>query len=410
MSQLDMSQLDMSQPDMSQTKSAMPAATRKVRGLSLFVVLMLMIEFMDELVFSTREASLPLIRADLGLDYNQIGILLTVPIIIANLIEPVMFLIADIWKRKTIIIIGAVLFAVELMVTALAQDFWVMLIAFSILAPSSGMFVTLSQAALMDYDPERHENNMARWAFAGSLSTLIGPLVLSLSLVLGGGWRGVFLLYAVITLIPLILLIRREIPQVKTDESPETLRDGLRVSWQALKEPAVRKWLILLEFSNLMLDVLLSFLALYLVDVAGATETNAVLAVSVWVGVGLLGDFLLIPLLERVRGLTYLRISAVIVLFLFPVFLLVPDVTLKLVILAALGFFNSGWYAILQSSLYTTMQGRVGTALVIGNVSNMFGSFIPLIIGLVAERYGLNVAIWLLMAGPIALVIGLRKD
>ena len=34
------------------------------------------------------------------------------------------------------------------------------------------------------------------------------------------------------------------------------------------------------------------------------------MAVVVWIGTALVGDLLLIPLLERVRGLSYLRLSA----------------------------------------------------------------------------------------------------
>lgn len=59
------------------------------------------------------------------------------------------------------------------------------------------------------------------------------------------------------------------------------------------------------------MDVLRSFLALYFVDVVGASNTQASFAITVWLGFGLLGDFLLIPLLERVPGFVYLRFSPV---------------------------------------------------------------------------------------------------
>ena len=74
-----------------------------------------------------------------------------------------------------------------------------------------------------------------------------------------------------------------------------------------------------------MLDVLLGFLALYLVDVARLTPAQAALGIAVWSGLGLLGDFLLIPLLEKVRGLDYLRVSVLLELLLFPAFLLAPS-------------------------------------------------------------------------------------
>jgi FSR family fosmidomycin resistance protein-like MFS transporter len=121
--------------------------------------------------------------------------------------------------------------------------------------------------------------------------------------------------------------------------------------------------LTLLQFSDLMLDVLHGYLALYMVDVVGVEKAQAGLAVAAWTGVGLIGDFLIIPLLERVRGLSYLRISTAIELILFPAFLLVPGFTPKLVILSFIGLFNSGWYSILQGQLYSSLPGQSGTLL-----------------------------------------------
>jgi hypothetical protein len=122
------------------------------------------------------------------------------------------------------------------------------------------------------------------------------------------------------------------------------------------------RWLLLLEAGDLMLDVLAGFLALYFVDVVGASPAGAGAAVMVWTGVGLLGDFLLIPLLERVRGLRYLRASACTVLLVFPLFMLAQGWAWKLCLVGLLGFCNAGWYAILQARLYAALPGQSGTA------------------------------------------------
>ena len=47
---------------------------------------------------------------------------------------------------------------------------------------------------------------------------------------------------------------------------------GLRQGLHALRRGEVWRWLILLEASDLLLDVFLGFLALYMVDVAGASR------------------------------------------------------------------------------------------------------------------------------------------
>ena len=370
----------------------------------------LVIEFLDELVFSVANAAWPLIRTDLTLNYLQIGLILSLPGFLANFLEPFIGVLGDVWKRRVLILGGGIFFAIALGLTAASYSFIPLLLSFILINPSSGAFVSLSQATLMDFDLSRHEQNMARWTFVGSLGVFIGPLVLSGALALAFGWRAAFLLLAVLTIL-VLFAAWKYIPADRRHYSDipsfTVVREGFRNAFSALRRGDVLRWIVLIEFSDLMLDVLYGFLALYFVDVGGLSATQAALAVAVWTGVGLLGDFLLIPLLERVRGLDYLRISVVLELLLFPTFLLAQDVWIKLVLLGLMGFFNAGWYAILQGNLYKSMPGQSGTVIALGNVAGLFGKLLPFGIGLAAHAWGLQWAIWLLLAGPLVLLVGL---
>ncbi len=371
-----------------------------------------LIEFLDELIFGVSEAAWPFIQSDLGLNYTQIGILMTVPGIFSTIVEPFLGILGDVWKRRLLILGGGGCYVLGLILTGMSHSFTALLIAIMLTFPASGAFVSLAQASLMDRDPARHDHNMARWTLAGSLGVVLGPVLLVGVSALGFGWRGAFLALAFLAGVAL-LVAWRKIPAdaLHLPKFPSTtvLFSGFREAFRALKNPGVLRWLILLEFSDLMLDVLLGFLALYFHDVAGLSETGAASAVLVWLVCGLLGDLLLIPLLEKVDGLRYLRWSVLIELVLFPAFLLAPWIWLKLVLAGILGFFNSGWYAILQGRLYTSMPGKSGSVIAIGNVTGIIGGLLPLGIGLAADAFGLKTAIWLLLAGPIALLIGLPR-
>lgn len=376
--------------------------------MALFIFLL--IEFLDELVFSVSNAAWPLIRTDLTLNYLQIGLILSLPGFLANFMEPFIGVLGDVWKRRVLILGGGVFFAIALTFTAVSRSFIPLLLSYIVINPSSGAFVSLSQATLMDSNPSRQEQNMARWTFAGSLGVFIGPLLLSAALALAFDWRAAFWALAALT-IPVLLVARKHIPpdgnHLSYIPSIAVVREGFSNAFSALKRGDVLRWITLIEFSDLMLDVLYGFLALYFVDVAGLPATQAALAVALWTGVGLLGDFLLIPLLERVRGLSYLRVSVLVELLLFPAFLLIPNIWVKLTLLGLIGFFNAGWYAILQGNLYKSMPRKSGTVIALGNVAGLVGKLLPFGIGLVAQLFGLGVAMWLLLAGPLALLIGL---
>lgn len=340
--------------------------------------------------------------------------MLSLPNLFSSLVEPVLGILGDMWKRRALVLGGGAAFALAALFTALSQSFAPLLLSFMLFNPASGAFVSLSQASLMDFDPDRREQNMARWTFAGSVGVVAGPLLLSAAVALGPGWRGLFFGFAALKLLTLLAARRQPFPNGAThspNPSPDKagFRAGIVNALRALRRREVLHWLTLLAFSDLMLDVLLGFLALYFVDVVGVTETQAGLAVAVWTGVGLVGDLLLIPLLERVRGLSYLRVSAAAMLFLFPAFLLTPGVEAKLILLGLLGLLNSGWYAILQAQVYAAMPGQSGTVMAVDNIFGIAESLIPLGLGVVAQQYGLSVAMWLLLAGPAALLVGLPR-
>jgi FSR family fosmidomycin resistance protein-like MFS transporter len=378
------------------------------------MLVILVIEFLDEFVYGIREAGWPLIRDDLDLSYIQIGVLLTLPRMLGSMIEPPIGILGDVWNRKALILGGGAAVITALVLTSVSQSFMYLLLAFIIVSPAAGAFVGLSQATLMDSEPERHEQNMARWGLAGSVGVVLGAAVLGGAVLLHIGWRVLFGFSAVAT--ALTMLVAKGMPLSGASGTGQSgaialdLKQGIFDALRTLKKLPVLRWLILLEFSDLMLDGLHGYLALYFVDVVGTEQARAAMGVAVWTGVGLVGDLLLIPLLERVRGLTYLRFSAAAELALYPAFLLVPGLWAKLVIVGMLGFANAGWYSVLKGQLYSSMPGQSGTVMSVNNVSNLVGSVVPLVIGVAARSWGLGGAMWLLLAGPVALLVGIPRD
>ncbi|MCA1566558.1 MAG: MFS transporter [Acidobacteria bacterium] len=394
--------------------SVSPSTNAAGRTLRRLTFTLLAIEFLDELVDGSRQAAWPHIRRDLSLSYADIGLLLTIPNLISGIIEPPLALLGDTRHRRAVILSGGVCFALSLFLVSQSAGFASLLLALVLFYPAGGAFVSLSQAALMDCAPARHEANMARWAFAGSLGIVAGSLALNATVAAGATWRAWFGMLSAVSVL-LVWAARRFAFDARghADTPPERsgIRQGALDALRALRRGEVRRWLVLLEFSGLMLDGFHGWLALYFVDVVGASDAQAGLGVAVWTGVGLGGDLLLIPLLKRVRGLSYLRWSALAMLCLFPAFLLAPNLYAKLALLGLFGISNAGWYSILKAQLYAAMPERSGAALALSNVSGLVGGAIPLALGLVAERFGLASMMWLLLAAPLMFLVAIpRKE
>ncbi|HWW74937.1 MAG TPA: MFS transporter, partial [Pyrinomonadaceae bacterium] len=334
---------------MSSSTQPAPAARRAVRATSAFIFTLLAVEFLDELVFGIREAAWPLIRDDLHLSYTQVGIVLSVPPVVGHLVEPLLGVLGDVWRRRALVLAGGVAYAAGTLLVGLSPSFALLLVASVLSNPSSGAFLGLSQATLMDAAPGRREQNMARWALAGSVGNSVGPAAVGACVWAGASWRWGFVAAGALMFLSVAAVWRQPFETPSASDSERThaaLFKGLREALRALRRRAVLRWLVLLELGDFTYDILRGFLALYFVDVVGAGRGGAALAVAVWTCVGLAGDFALLPLLERVRGLKYLRVSTAVVMLLFPLMLLAEGFSTKLSLLGLLGFANAGWYAI----------------------------------------------------------------
>jgi MFS transporter, FSR family, fosmidomycin resistance protein len=349
-----------------------------------------------------RAAAWPLIRDDLGLSYVEVGVVLAIPGFVGSAIEPIVGLVGDTRYRRSVVIASGIAFALSVALTAGALGFWSLLLALVIGNPATSGFVSLSQATLMDLAPARRERLMAWWTLAGSFGYVGGPVLLAAALFVGAGWRGVFAGLAVAAVA--LTFAARALPRARGRAVASPLH-ALRDAFRAAGRREVLRWLVVLKAADLLLDVFHGFLALYLVDVAGVGAAEAGVAVGVWTAAGLVGDALLIPLLSRVDGARYLRLSALMAIPAYSSFLLVDAFGWKLVLLALLGLLNSGWYAIPKAGLYHALPDRSGTAIAVSGFAGLVHSAVPALVGVAAGAIGLGSTMWVLLAAPLSLIL-----
>jgi FSR family fosmidomycin resistance protein-like MFS transporter len=386
---------------------------RILRGAIPLTYLFLLIEFFDELNYGIGNAALPAIRADLGLSYVQIGLLLGLPGIINTVIEPVLMLLGDTRYRKQIILGGGIVIALSLVAIATTQSFPIVLLSVVIGYPASGAFVSLSQATLMDLNPRREPQMMARWTAAGSVANLVGPLIFAAGFAVGLGWRWAFYAMAIMCVILVGFTWLKQFPiNSGRKESPQSslqLKKLLAGFWEAMRNPKLMRWLILLQFSDLLLDVLTGYLPLYFTDVTGMSVAQASLMMSLLMLAALVSNIMLIPMLERFQGRNVVRISACVTGLLYIAWLVTPWQWAKIGLIILIKLVSFGWYEVLQGEAFATVPGRSGTVMATNSIMGFFGGGISFFIGWFAAQVGLPAAMWLLLAGPICLVLFVPK-
>ena len=380
-----------------------------LRSSLLLVAVLYGVELLDEFVYGLFGAVLPTIKTEFALTYTQVGLLFTLPGLIAVLGEPIIGLLGDTRHRRALVLGGIFATTIGLMLIAGAQQYWPLLLAECVMYVASGAYVNLSQATLIDCQPQRAEQTMARWVLLGSIGVMISPLLITIVLSAGESWRAVYLGTALIALVFAGLLFKQRFDaHAGAAEDGASLRQMGRRLLVALRSRTLIKWIILTELADFMLDKLLEVTGLYFHDVAGVSLSAASAVVTVATIAGLLGTFALLPLLERVSGVRVLRVSAVVVLIAYAAMLLVPIVWLKVALIAVINVSTAGWLAILRAKCYEALPGQSGVVVAVTSLANLSSLFMPLLIGGVADAFSLQVAMWLLAIGPIALIVGVR--
>jgi len=365
----------------------------------------LLIEFFDELAFTVEGAALPILRSHLGLSYTQIGILLGAAAVSAGVIEPFIMLLGDTRWRRALVLGGGLAVAATFGAVAIVSGFPPLLAAFALGSPASGAFVILSQASLMDLNPGRQPRAMARWSLAGALGSLLGPLMLAAVLFVGASWRWAFAGIAVAALLLVVLIAKRQFPTDMPNHRDANAVGLLKSLLQAVTDPALLRWFVLLEFSDMLLDRFTLYVPLYFTDVVGISAAQSSMVAALLMLSGPVGDFFTVRLLERIPGRRLVRISAALVAVLYALWLLLPGLTPKLILLVLIGVGRLGWYAVLQGEAYATRPGRTGTVMAVNALAAFAAGAVSAGLGYAAEELGLGGAMWLLIIGPLALAL-----
>lgn len=380
-----------------------------LRGSLLFIAVLYGVELLDEFIYGLFGAVLPTIKTELALTYTQIGLLFTLPGLIGVLGEPFIGLLGDTRHRRALVVGGILATAIGLSLIAGTQHYVMLLAATCILVVASGAYVNLSQATLIDRDPRRAENTMARWVLAGAIGVTISPLIITVVLSVEGSWRAVYFSTAIAAGVFALLLFKQRFDgHAGADDGVGSFKQLGRNLLAALRSRTLIKWVILTELADFMLDKLLEVTGLYFHDVAGVSLPAASAVVTVATISGLIGSFALVPLLEKGSGVRVLRVSAAVALLAYAAMLLVPIVWVKIVLIAVINLSTAGWYAVLRAKCYEVLPGQSGVVVAVTSLANVSSLFVPLLLGGVADALGLQTAMWLLIIGPIALIWGVR--
>jgi MFS family permease len=370
------------------------------------VALLLGVEALDELYSGVPSVGSADIQSSFATSYAfTAGALLVVPGIVALLVEPILFVLADRYPRKWFVCGGLFVMGSSGLAAAAAPNAVALTVDITLAWLGSGCGVALAQATLADAHPKARERAMTRWALLGELGDLGAPLLLAGVAALGLSWRAAYAVVSVLVLSWACGLTRASFPKLASEE-PAPEEPTMRVSLgAALRNRRLLLWLGASALCDLLDEVVVVFAALYLRDHFDAGP----IARSVVLGMGVLGAlvgvFCADALLRRVAPMRLLVVAAVTCSISFVGWLWAPTLWLSGLSFFVVGASAAPMYPIAIARAYASLPGRSGTVNAAAHLFTPLTLALPWLLGALADSVGLRVTLALLLVQPIGILL-----
>jgi fucose permease len=148
-------------------------------------------------------------------------------------------------------------------------------------------------------------------------------------------------------------------------------------------------------------EILVAFGVLFLRDELGAGADMQALAFLAAALCGALGLFLTDRLLHRVNPLHLLFATSFATAFVFVLWLCVRTIPASVILLGLIGLFCAPLYPICAARAYASRPGQAGLVAALDQLFAPVPVLAPLLVGFVADRSGIVVALAILLLQPV---------
>lgn len=367
------------------------------------------IPLIDELVSGIPVLTLPFAREDLHISYAQVGLIFTVADLTGLLVNPTLDAFSDHWSKPRLVLGGMLGLALGFALAGSSTSFGWLLLAFVLIGATNGAVVGLGGAILIDQTPHAALATTTRWVLLATIGDLLGPLLVAGTVALQGSWRLLMGSGALIWLAVALFLNAQRFTTLQTrtitDEVTQPLLRAIGANLRAgLHTPHLMRWLLLATLPSLLDEMFLGFAGLFLIDkleVAPQMVSLALMAPT-------LGGLLSLAWLERwgkqMAPRHILSIVAVLTLAGLLAFITAVHAWMALLALFLMGIGVAPWFPLAQAQAFAAMPGRSGT---VGALQSLFAPIeiaAPLLIGLIAEQWGIQIGMSSFLLAPLLLL------
>ena len=347
----------------------------------------------------------PQIERDYGIAHGAMALaVLTLPQLAAALIEARLVLSGMRGDPRRWIAGGQGVVCLCALTGAVATSPSVLALALAIASPASGVAGSIAAARLVEASPDGAERAMTRMSLAGALGDLAVPILVGSVAWAGLPWRASLFVVAAMAGAHALAVLRAPDMPVALDAAEQESRDAVTLR-AALRAPMLLVWLAGVAACALLDEILVAFAALHLRQELGASEVVTAVALGAWALGWAIGLVVTERLLARLPARALLAGASIACAVATLAWLLPEDPRAAAAGLFALGAASAPLYPIAIARAYAACPGRAALVDVAAQLFTPFEVALPFVIGVVADAWGVRVALAVLLAQPLTLLV-----
>jgi FSR family fosmidomycin resistance protein-like MFS transporter len=322
------------------------------------------------------------------------------------IVGTVFSVLADFRSRRVIASGGAMGLALALVTFGVAPGFPFLVVASFVYGCAATALCDASELALVDLSGDDAPAAVSRSHLFGAVGDLLGPLALIGATVAGIGWRGAFVLCAVLVFGYAVWIALLPVPGPARDRGPERVRDGLR---EVVRDRRVWFCALVALLLGPLDEPFLAFLIADLERRRGLTPESATAIALAWTA----GTMLALATTSRAgfrpaaRDLTrYACVLAVAA----AAAAVAPIAVAVAASVLVFGFATGRFFVALMTRILDLRPGQLGTVYAVISAVEFAGFVFPLGAGVIADALGIAIglACYVLLAAVLAAVVGVQ--
>ncbi len=333
------------------------------------------------------------------------AIALAAPLVLATLVEPPLFLLADRSPdRRPWVRAGLLAMAATCALAAVAPSLLVLIVALALLGPSTGLACGVAEAGLVEMEPGRAEQRLTRWTLLGVIGDVAAPAMLAAAVAVGSDWRGALMGVAAAT--TAVALLVPPLPRVAVAAASGTEAPPMRaVLAGSLRDRRLLAWTAGMFLCTFMDEIFAAFAALHIAERFGADPQARALVLGAFLAGGagglLVQERVLAAAVSPRRLLAALGATCATA---YLAWIAAPSLAISAVLAAVVGLTCAGQYPLAQAQAYRAVPGRGGVVNALSALLTPIEVVLPIGLAALAGSLGVTAVLLVLAVQPLGLL------